>query len=55
MVNNFGQNAGYLGGDVNGDGIVDMSDLLYFISAADAWTNNQQLIGVDLGPPWWLP
>ncbi len=46
---------GYVDGDVNGDGTVDGADVTFFFNAANAWTQNGQLVGVDLGPAWWHP
>ncbi len=52
---NYGQPGGYLDGDVNGDGVINIDDITFFTSAANAWTQNDQLVGVDLGPAWWHP
>lgn len=56
---NTGNPGGYLDGDVNGDGDVDVLDLIDFIDAASQWECEspctQVIVGTDLGDPWWVP
>lgn len=56
---NSGNPGGYLDGDVNGDGFVDVFDFLDFADAAAQWECSQPctpaVVGTNLGDPWWVP
>ena len=50
---NVNQPGGYLDGDCNGSGTVDLQDLYDYEDARADWNTVQKLTPVDLGPAWW--
>lgn len=50
---NAGGPGSYLEGDANGDGNIDIYDLLDYMDAQSAWNTGSTVQGVDLGPAWW--
>lgn len=50
---NTGGPGGYLEGDANGDGYIDIYDLLDYMDAQSDWNSTSILHSVDLGPAWW--
>lgn len=50
---NTGGPGKYLEGDANGNGTIDIYDLLDYMAAQEAWNSSSTVQGVDLGPAWW--
>lgn len=48
-------NPGFYDGDINGDGVVDVVDFDTFEAAANAWLLTNEVVGIDLGKPSWVP
>lgn len=54
-INTQKANPGFYDGDINGDGVVDAVDFDTFEAAANAWLLNNEVVGIDLGKPSWVP